>query len=111
VTTPPSRPDPAVPEAEPVDVAALRQTIAEQTDHLDRLTGTIDALMVRQQELRQSLQDAHTQLVERDDEIARLRARERDLDTQLGIERTRLSRLQASRWWRLRQTIARVSGR
>jgi uncharacterized coiled-coil protein SlyX len=108
---PPSSPDPVAPQAEPVDAAALRQTIAEQTGHLDRLTATVDALMERQQELRQSLQDAHTQLVERDDEIARLRTRVRDLDTQLGIERTRLSRLQGSRWWRLRQTIARVIGR
>ena len=89
----------------------MRQTIAEQTSHLDRLTATVDSLMERQQELRQSLQDAHAQLVERDDQIARLRARERDLEAQLGIERKRLGRLQASRWWRLRQAIVRVVGR
>jgi septal ring factor EnvC (AmiA/AmiB activator) len=108
VTTSPSSPDPVVSEADP---AALRQTIAEQTSHLDRLAATIDSLIERQQELRRLLQDAHAQLVERDDEIARLRARERDLDTQLAVERKRLRRLQGSRWWRLRQTIARVVGR
>jgi hypothetical protein len=49
--------------------------------------------------------------VERDDELARLRSREQELETELSIERKRLHRLQTSRWWRLRQTIARVVGR
>ena len=104
MTTPPSSPD-------ATDPAALRQTIAEQTGHLDRLAVTIDSLMERQQELRRLLQDAHTQLVERDDELSRLRARERDLEAQVARERKRLRTVQGSRWWRLRQTIARVVGR
>lgn len=101
---PPSSPDAA-------DLTALRQTLAEQTDHLDRLAATVDSLLERQQELRRLLQDAHSQLVLRDDELARLRSREQELETELSIERKRLHRLQTSRWWRLRQTIARVVGR
>jgi hypothetical protein len=93
------------------DPVALRQALDEQTDHLDRLAATVDSLMERQQELRRLLQDAHTQLVERDDELSRLRAREHDLEAQVAVERKRLQRLQSSRWWRLRQTIARVVGR
>jgi len=91
--------------------AALRQTIDEQTEHLDRLQGLVESLTTRQHELRQSLHDTHTQLFERDEEIERLRAELRERDSQLERERRRLRNLQGSRWWRLRQTIARVVGR
>jgi hypothetical protein len=112
VTTPPPSSIPGAANslgaAEP---ALLRQTIDEQTSHLDQLAVTVDELLTRQQELRRLLHDAHTQLVERDDELARLRAHQRELDAQLAIERKRLRTLQASRWWRFRQTIVRVVGR
>jgi hypothetical protein len=91
--------------------AALRQTLQEQTEHLDRLAALVDASMQQQQELRRLLQDAHAQLFERDEALERLRTQLHDLDTQLVRERRQLGRLQASRWWRLRQTIARLVGR
>ena len=112
MTTPPPSSSPGTAD-DPgaTDPAALRQTIAEQTEHLDRLTATVESLLARQHELRQVLQDAHAQLVVRDDELSRLRAHQQELETQLGIERKRLRRLQESRWWRLRQAIVRVVGR
>jgi archaellum component FlaC len=91
--------------------AALRQTIAEQTSHIDRLAALTDSLIQQQQELRRTLQDVHTQLFERDEEIERLRTRVRELDVELALERKRLRSLRSSRWWRLRQAIARVVGR
>jgi chromosome segregation ATPase len=90
--------------------AALRQTIQEQTEHIDRLASLVDSLMLQQQDLRRLLQDAHAQLFERDAEIERLRTRELDLDAQAERERKRLRALQASRWWRLRLAIVRIVG-
>jgi chromosome segregation ATPase len=104
----PPRPPAADPEREQ---AALRQTIEEQTGHIDRLSSLVDSLMQRQQELRRLLQDAHAQLFERDAELERLRARERELEAQAERERKRLRSLQASRWWRLRLAIVRIVGR
>jgi hypothetical protein len=104
----PPRPTADDPASEP---AALRQTIQEQTEHLDRLAALVDSLTQQQQTLRQRLQDAHAQLFERDAELERLRTRERDLEAVAERERRHHQRLQASRWWRLRRAIVRVVGR
>lgn len=51
---------------------ALEQTVKEQTEHIDALVTRIDFLSTRESELRALLLDAHSQLLDRDDEISRL---------------------------------------
>jgi len=65
----------------------LRQTVEEQTDHLDRLVEQLEALSSRESELRAMLLDAHEQLLRRDEEIRQFRSRVSTLETALG-ERT-----------------------
>ena len=55
------------------DVAALEQTIAEQTEHLDALTERLGFMSDRETELRSMLVDAHDQLVRRDESFGPLR--------------------------------------
>jgi hypothetical protein len=55
------------------DVAALEQTIADQTDHIDALANRLTYMSDREGELRAMLLDAHEQLLHRDESIAPLR--------------------------------------
>lgn len=54
-------------------LAALNYTIGEQSAHLDALALRLEFVSTRDSELRTLLLDAHAQLVDRDNEIQRLR--------------------------------------
>lgn len=54
-------------------IKSLQRSVEEQTEHIDALVTRIDFLSTRDSELRTLLLDAHAQLVDRDNEIQRLR--------------------------------------
>jgi hypothetical protein len=100
------------------DNAALRTTLDEQNAHLDSLIARLEFVTERERELRALLLDAHEGLLRRDEEIERLRARDRQLADELAsaqvklrIERERLQRFTQRRYWRLRLRIKRLLGR
>jgi hypothetical protein len=85
------------------ELARLRQTLREQTLHLDTVAA-------QNQELRQLLLDAHEQLFRRDLELEVLRPRasgsserrsERELRGELELLRQELAAARASRAWQL----------
>jgi predicted nuclease with TOPRIM domain len=62
------------------ELAQLRLTLAEQTEHLDELMARITYLVQRESELRAALLDAHQQLAERDRELQTQRAKAKNLE-------------------------------
>ena len=56
--------------ANEAETASLKQTLREQTEHMDKLQGRLDLVMAREREMRGLYLDLHQQLLHRDQPAA-----------------------------------------
>ncbi len=75
------------------EVAQLRQIVEEQAEHLAALDAHVKARAAHEAELRALLLEAHDQLLQRDEELQRLRQRVQEQEESAGQMRAELDQL------------------